>query len=148
MMTNYEQFDAEMAEKFHQVLDKHFEVVSLKYDVETLNENSWAYINYLQIDDLVLVPHLGIPEDEQARQQIENLLPECNVISVPDAMEAVKDGGAFNCISWNIKAQIDNQKLVEAYHKLAQKVVKEQQKHPLSREEADRQAKIINGLTD
>ena len=148
LMTNYEQFDAEMAEKFHQVLAKHFEVVSLKYDVENLNDNSWAYINYLQIDDLVLVPHLGIPEDEQAQQQIENLLPECNVISVPDAMEAVQEEGAFNCISWNIKTPRDNQKLIEDYHKLAQKVVKEQQEHPLSREEADRQAKIINGLID
>ena len=148
LMTNYEQFDAEMATKFQQVLDKHFEVFSLKYDVETLNENSWAYINYLQIDDLVLVPHLGIPEDEQARQQIQSFLPECNVISVPDAMEAVKDGGAFNCISWNIKAPIDNQKLVEAYHKLAQDVVKEQQKRPPSYEEALRQTQIINGLID
>ena len=148
LMTNYEQFDVNMTDKFRRVLDKHFEVVSLKYDVETLNENSWAYINYLQIDDLVLVPHLGIPEDEQARQQIKNLLPECNVISVPDAMEAVKDGGAFNCISWNIKAPIDNQKLVEAYHKLAQNVVKEQQKRPPTKEEALRQTRIINGLID
>ncbi len=148
LTTNYEQFDADMAEKFHQVLDKHFEVVSLKYDVETLNENSWAYINYLQIDDLVLVPHLGIPEDEQARQQIENLLPECNVISVPDAMEAAEKGGALNCISWNIKDPDANQKFIEDYHKQAKRVVREQQKQPFSFEEARRQTEIINGLID
>lgn len=104
LMTNYEQFDADMAKKFRQVLDKHFEVVSLKYDVENLNDKSWAYINYLQIGKLVLVPQLGIPEDQQALQQIQNYLSECNVIGVSDAMEAVKDGGALNCISWNIKA--------------------------------------------
>lgn len=104
LMTNYEQIDADMAKKFQQVLDKHFEVVSLKYDVENLNDKSWAYINYLQIGKLVLVPQLGIPEDQQALQEIQNYLPECNVIGVPDAMEAVKDGGALNCISWNIKA--------------------------------------------
>ena len=92
--------------------------------------------------------YLGIPEDEQARQQIDNFLPECNVISVPDAMEAVQKEGAFNCISWNIKAPIDNQKLVEAYHKLAQNVVKEQQKRPPTNEEARRQTRIINGLID
>lgn len=104
LMTNYEQFDADMAKKFQQVLDKHFEVVSLKYDVKNLNDKSWAYINYLQIGKLVLVPQLGIPEDQQALQQIRAYLPECNVIGVPDAMEAIKDGGALNCISWNIKA--------------------------------------------
>ncbi len=148
LMTNYEQFDADMAKKFRQVLDKHFDVVSLKYDVETLNDNSWAYINYLQIGKLVLVPQLGIPEDRQALQQIEYLLPECNVIGVPDAMEAIKDGGALNCISWNIKVPDANQKFIEDYHKQAKRVVREQQKQPFSIEEARRQTEIINGYYD
>ena len=148
LMTNYEQFDADMAKKFRQVLDEHFDVVSLKYDVETLNDNSWAYINYLQIGKLVLVPQLGIPEDRQALQQIEDFLPECNVIGVPDAMEAVKKGGALNCISWNIKDQDANQKFIEDYHKQAKRVVKEQQKQPFSIEEARRQTAIINGYYD
>ena len=148
LMTNYEQFDADMAKKFRQVLDEHFEVVSLKYDVEHLDKNSWAYINYLQIGKLVLVPQLGIPEDRQALQQIRAYLPECNVIGVPDAMEAVKNGGALNCISWNIKAPDTNQKFVEDYHKQAQRVVKEQQKQPSSFEEARRQTEIINGVSD
>lgn len=148
LMTNYEQFDAEMANKFRRVLDKHFEVVSLKYDVETLNEKSWAYINYLQIGKLVLVPQLGISEDRQALQQIEDLLPECNVIGVPDAMEAVEKGGALNCISWNIKDPDANQKFIEDYHKQAKRVVREQQKQQSSFEEARRQTEIINGYYD
>ena len=148
LMTNYEQFDADMAKKFRQVLDKHFEVVSLKYDVEHLDKNSWAYINYLQIGKLVLVPQLCIPEDRQVLQQIEDLLPECNVIGVPDAMEAVEKGGALNCISWNIKAPDANQKFIEDYHKMAKRVVREQQKQPSSFEEARRQTAIINGCYD
>ena len=145
LMTKYEQFDADMAKKFRQVLDKHFEVVSLKYDVETLNDNSWVYINYLQIGKLVLVPQLGIPEDQQALQQIRAYLPECNVIGVPDAMEAVDKDGALNCISWNIKATDANQKFIEDYHKQAKRVVREQQKQPFSFDEARRQTEIING---
>ena len=148
LMTNYEQFDADMAKKFRQVLDEHFEVVSLKYDVEHLDKNSWAYINYLQIGKLVLVPQLGIPEDQQALQQIRAYLPECNVIGVPDAMEAVDKDGALNCISWNIKAPDTNQKFIEDYHKQAKRVVREQQKQPFSFEEALRQTAIINGLYD
>ncbi|MBQ4407712.1 MAG: agmatine deiminase family protein [Bacteroidales bacterium] len=148
LMTNYEQFDADMAKKFRRVLDEHFDVVSLKYDVEHLDKNSWAYINYLQIGKLVLVPQLGIPEDQQALQQIRAYLPECNVIGVPDAMEAVDKDGALNCISWNIKAPDTNQKFVEDYHKQAQRVVKEQQKQPFSFDEARRQTAIINGCYD
>ena len=63
---------------------------------------SWAYINYLQIGNLVLVPQLGIPEDEQALQQIANALLQCEVMGV-QALEAVRKGGALNCISWNVK---------------------------------------------
>jgi agmatine/peptidylarginine deiminase len=148
LITNYEQFDADMAKKFRQVLDEHFDVVSLKYDVEHLNKNSWAYINYLQIGKLVLVPQLGIPEDRQALQQIQNYLPECNVIGVPDAMEAVDKDGALNCISWNIKAPDANQKFIEDYHKQAKRVVREQQKQQSSFEEARRQTEIINGCYD
>ncbi len=148
LMTNYEQFDADMAKKFRQVLDEHFDVVRLKYDVEHLDKNSWAYINYLQIGKHVLVPQLGIHEDQQALQQIQNYLPECNVIGVPDAMEAVEKGGALNCISWNIKAPDANQKFIEDYHKQAKRVVREQQKQPFSIEEARRQTEIINGYYD
>jgi len=148
LMTNYEQIDTDMTTKFRRVLDEHFDVVSLKYDIEHLDKNSWAYINYLQIGKLVLVPQLGIPEDQQALQQIRAYLPECNVIGVPDAMEAVKQDGALNCISWNIKAPDANQKFVEDYHKQAQRVVKEQQKQPFSFDEARRQTEIINGYYD
>ena len=70
------------------------------------------------------------------------------MIGIPDAMEAETKGGALNGISWNIKVQNDNQKFVDDYHKLAQKVVKEQQKQPFSFEEALRQTAIINGYHD
>ena len=69
---------------------------------EKADENSWAYINFLQVGNLVLVPRLGIPEDEQALQQIAEAMPLCKVVGVP-AFEAVRKGGALNCISWNIK---------------------------------------------
>ena len=96
----------------------------------------------------VLVLGSGALKIGQALQQIKDYLPECNVIGVPNAMEAVSKGSALNGISWNIKVQNDNQKFVDDYHKLAQKVVKEQQKQPFSFEEALRQTAIINGLYD
>ena len=85
------------------VLEKHFDVVTLTYNVKRKHERSWAYINFLQVGNLILVPQLGIPEDEQALEQLSKALPDCEVVGIP-ALETVRRGGALNCISWNIKA--------------------------------------------
>jgi len=104
LMTNYGDFDKSFAQDFLRILEKHFEVIPLKYNVKRQHARSWAYINYLQVANLVIVPQLGIPEDEQALQQIAEALPACKVVGVP-ALEAVRKGGALNCISWNIKSK-------------------------------------------
>lgn len=101
LMTNYADFDTLKAHQFLKKLEKYVEVIPLKYNVKRKHERSWAYINFLQIGKLVLVPQLGIPEDEQALQQIADVMPLCKVIGVP-ALEAVRKGGALNCISWNV----------------------------------------------
>lgn len=101
LMTNYADFDALKARQFEKILEKYIEVIPLRYNVKRKHERSWAYINFLQIGKLVLVPQLGIPEDEQAIQQIADAMPRYKVIGVP-ALEAVRKGGALNCISWNV----------------------------------------------
>ncbi|MBR4219349.1 MAG: agmatine deiminase family protein [Bacteroidales bacterium] len=101
LMTNYADFDTKMSHCFIDILEKYFEVIPLKYNVKRKHQRSWAYINFLQVGNLVLVPQLGIPEDEQAVQQISNALPQCKVFGIP-ALEAVRKGGALNCISWNV----------------------------------------------
>ena len=101
LMTNYADFDAAKSNKILNLLEKHVEVIPLRYNVKRKHERSWAYINFLQIGNLVLVPQLGIPEDEQALQQIRDAMPRCKVMGVP-ALEAVRKGGALNCISWNV----------------------------------------------
>ena len=102
LLTNYDDLDKTFAQAFLRILEKYFEVIPLKYNVKRQHARSWAYINYLQVDNLVLVPQLGIPEDGQALQQIAEALPQCKVVGVL-ALEAVRKGGALNCISWNIK---------------------------------------------
>lgn len=101
LLTNYDDFSTDYYDRYRKILDQKFEVITLKYKVKNHHESSWCYINYLQVGKLVLVPQLGIEEDEQALEQITNALPDCNVVGIP-ALEAVRDGGALNCISWNI----------------------------------------------
>ena len=39
-----------------------------------------------------------------AIDQIQKFYPDYNVRLVPDSLSIIKDGGALNCISWNILA--------------------------------------------
>lgn len=102
LLTNYQDFSRHYYYRFRKVLDKKFEVITLKYKVKRHRERSWCYINFLQVGKLVLVPQLGTEEDCQALEQIGKALPGCDVVGI-SALEAVRKGGALNCISWNIK---------------------------------------------
>ena len=103
LLTNYDDISPYYYNRFRKALEKHFEVIPLKYKTKRQHARSWAYINFLQLGKLVLVPQLELEEDEQALEQISNALSGCNVIGIP-ALESVRRGGALNCISWNIKA--------------------------------------------
>ena len=101
LLTNYDDSSLYYFRRFRKVLEKQFEVVPLKYATKRRHAHSWAYINFLQIGRLILVPQLGLEEDEQALEQIANALSDFEVIGIP-ALEAVRRGGGLNCISWNV----------------------------------------------
>ena len=102
LLTNYDDTSLFYYSRFRKALEKRFEVISLQYYAKRKHARSWAYINFLQVGNLVLVPQLGLEEDKQALEQIGNALPDCEMVGIP-ALEAVRKGGALNCISWNIK---------------------------------------------
>ena len=102
LLTNYGDFSPYYYNRFRKTLEKHFEIILLKYTAKRPHARSWAYINFLQVGNLVLVPQLGLEEDKQALEQIATALPDCEVVGIP-ALEAVRRGGALNCISWNIR---------------------------------------------
>ena len=102
LLTNYDDFSTKFYNLFYEILEKRFEIIPLKFDVEKHDKYSWCYINYLQVGKLILVPQLGIEEDYQALEQIAKANPSCEVVGI-SSLEAVRKGGALNCISWNIK---------------------------------------------
>lgn len=104
LMTNYAQFDKKFANMFRNALSRKFNVEELYYDVQCRNKDSWAYINFLQTESFIVIPALGIEEDEMALNQIEHFFPEYKGHIFSVRMEKiVKKGGAMNCITWNIK---------------------------------------------
>jgi len=76
----------------------------IDFKVKKRNKRNWAYVNFLQTKDLILLPKFEIDEDIQAYEQIKNYYPEYKErISLVDMTEIVKFGGALNCISWTTK---------------------------------------------
>lgn len=103
LMTNYHDYDSKFADAFLNVLSKRFDVNVLEYTRKTHSMN-WAYINFLQTKQAIFVPVFGKEEDEQSVSQITQLYPSYEGHVVPVKMNGiVKDGGAINCITWNIK---------------------------------------------
>ena len=77
--------------------------MELHYDMPRPSKQSWAYLNFLQVNNCIFVPGLNLREDEIAIEQIQGYYPHHKVVLVPDCLSLVRDGGALNCISWNIK---------------------------------------------
>jgi agmatine deiminase len=105
---DFEPVDNDFVEKFFGALKANnltFEKLSFKTPKK--DTKRWAYLNFLQMKDIILLPKFGIAEDEQALEQFKFLFPEYakrdRIIQV-FANSLVKEDGAFNCITWNIKS--------------------------------------------
>ncbi|MDX9771380.1 MAG: agmatine deiminase family protein [Tenuifilaceae bacterium] len=76
----------------------------LKFSKQTKDKRRWAYINFLQTKDIILLPKFGIDEDVEAIKQLEEHYPEYRNRIIQIQMDAViSKGGALNCISWTTK---------------------------------------------
>jgi agmatine deiminase len=60
------------------------------------------YINYLQMENTLIIPTFGIKEDDLGVKQLEKIFKGQKITTI-DSNEIANDGGILNCISWNIK---------------------------------------------
>ena len=72
------------------------------YDNKSEIDATGIYINYLQMENVVIVPTFKQEEDDEAIKFFESKFP--NVLSI-DSKEISIEGGILNCITWNIKKQ-------------------------------------------
>ena len=81
-----------------------FKIEYIDYTVKKNDKRNWAYLNFLQTKDFMLLPKFGIDEDGQAFEQIENFYSDYkgNIVQI-DMNETLKFGGTLNCISWTTK---------------------------------------------
>ena len=99
LMTNYRDYDREYCEEVVKRLSKKFEVEMLSYNVEKKDSRSWAYINFLTVGNLIVLPAFNIEEDELALSQVKLYYPD-SVVEQVNIVSLVKDGGGLNCVTW------------------------------------------------
>ena len=126
LMTNYADYDQIYGSDYSKLYRKKlseagFDVIELSYldkldygkdkMFRLLFKHSWCYINYLQVDNKILLPSLKYDAlDNEAKRQIElasNAKVELIGVDMTSIVEDMNDnqnsGGALNCLIWTIR---------------------------------------------
>lgn len=75
-------------------------------------ERTWgAYLNFIKIDNLLIVPVYGISEDELVLNQIRNIYSDCTIEAI-EFNKIINEGGAMHCIT-SEKRIVDEYLVVE-----------------------------------
>ncbi len=61
-----------------------------------------VYINFLQMENAIILPVFGIDDDEKAVKIFEQIFSGQTITTIP-CKEISKQGGVLHCISWNIQ---------------------------------------------
>jgi agmatine/peptidylarginine deiminase len=75
----------------------------LEFRKKNKSRRRWAYLNFLQTPDILLLPKLNIPEDDMALERMQYYFPsyaEQGRMGQVDCTSIVSRGGALNCVSW------------------------------------------------
>jgi agmatine/peptidylarginine deiminase len=85
--------------------ENHLKYEFLNIDYPEKINAKFAYLNYLQTKDFILLPSLGIDQDDEAlEQEIKKYFPGyMDRIRKIKMNSIINRGGALNCISWTIK---------------------------------------------
>ncbi len=98
---NYSKFNAPFAERLYNILEqKGYNVNEL--ELPYVSDYSWAYINFLQTSKVIVIPKLNLLSDASAHEHLSSFF-DIPVLQVKVPTLIKKYGGAYNCMSWNIK---------------------------------------------
>lgn len=80
---------------------EYIEIPYNPYDNTKYANASGEYINYLQMENIIIMPTFGIKEDDIAVRKFEELF-KGHTINTIESNDIAENGGILNCITWNI----------------------------------------------
>lgn len=82
-----------------------YELVVVPYFAH-VNMEDWdargIYLNFLKLDDLIIMPRFDHELDNQAKAVIQDAFPNHEVVSLL-SNDIARKGGIINCVTWNEK---------------------------------------------
>lgn len=91
--------------KYKKVLTDVLEREGLKYieipSTDNISNAIGLYINYLQFENIIVLPAFNIDNDKKALEIFKEIFKEYKILQL-DCTEIAKDGGVLNCISWQL----------------------------------------------
>lgn len=78
------------------------ELPYVPYDNKPKSSAEGIYINYLQMEQAIIIPTFKCKSDEKALRIFEQVFKGQNIVTI-DSNEIAQKGGILNCITWNIK---------------------------------------------
>lgn len=75
-----------------------------KYDKKHAMNAIGIYVNYLEVDNLIVLPKFGVVgnRDEEALSMFKKIFPDRDIETV-DYNEVALEGGLLNCSTWTVK---------------------------------------------
>ena len=104
LMSNHREVAPDKTDEIRWELESRgYVVTEILFDVPNPNKDfNWAYINYLEVGNKIIVPTFGIPEDKQALRYIKAANPD-SIVRGFRMRHIARNGGALHRITWNIK---------------------------------------------
>jgi len=105
LVNDYSNEDQAFGLRLHLALhNAHINYIEIPYNPYNNRKDAYAngiYINYLQMEQAIIVPTFGIREDDGVIKKFEEYFKGKKIATI-NCNEIAYDGGILNCISWNI----------------------------------------------
>ena len=100
VLVNLKVYPDDIAAKMRNELELYFDVIDL--ELSSYHKMSWAYINMIHTQNVIIIPGIGLSTDEEALKHIKKLFPEYEdkIYQVQMSSIVKRGGGALNCLSW------------------------------------------------
>jgi agmatine deiminase len=105
LINDYSKENREFQLRFRMALhNAGLDYIEIPYNPYNNKKDDYAngiYINYLQMQQTVIIPTFGLKEDAVVVKQFEQIFKGQKIETI-DGNDIAYEGGILNCISWNI----------------------------------------------
>jgi agmatine deiminase len=106
LVNDYKYESKQFLQAFYSALKKgKLDIIEIPYNPyqnNNYNQANGEYINYLLMQQILLLPIFNLETDNIALKQFEKLFPYETIVTI-ECNEIANLGGVLNCISWNVQ---------------------------------------------